>query len=529
MQAIESEDFGFAAEAPRFWKRDTLQHVVERVLGRRHFIVVSNREPYIHRLDGEEVICERPVSGMVTALEPVMRVCGGTWVAHGSGNADGDTVDAHDHIRVPPQDPEYTLRRVWLSKSDEDDYYQGFANQALWPLCHIAYKRPLFETQDWEAYVRVNRQFAGAVVDEAHGQDAIILIQDYHFALLPGFLRRAQPELLIAQFWHIPWPNRETLRICPWGQEIVEGLLGNDLLGFHIRYHCQNFLETVADTSEARVDYETSAVTRAGRTTLVQSFPISLDGDALNEQAMSAETTARMGRLRYLLGLTNQRVLLGVDRIDYTKGIPERLRAFDRLLETHPEYLGKVRFVQIGAPSRTRIPSYQALAREIESLVEEINWKYQQGRWSPIIYREAAHRIDEVLAFYRLADVCVASSLHDGMNLVAKEYVAARGDGDGVLVLSRFAGAAAELEHSLQINPYATGETAAALHQALMMDEAERRARMSALREAIARNNVYRWAGKMVSQLGRIAARRQLEGARTEPADRWDALTANGS
>ncbi len=513
MEDTHGDDLELAAEGPRFWTRDMLHQVVERVLGQRQFIVVSNREPYIHQLVGEEVICERPVSGMVTALEPVMRVCGGSWVAHGSGTADRDVVDASDRIRVPPQHPEYTLRRVWLNKVDEDDYYFGFANQALWPLCHIAYRRPLFDVGDWEAYVRVNRQFADAVLDEITDPTAIVLIQDYHFALLSQFLRQAQPQLLLAQFWHIPWPNRETFRICPWGAQILEGLLGNDLLGFHIRYHCQNFLESVAASIEARVDYEDPAVTRADHLTLVRPFPISLDMDAVTEQAMSEDTSARMRRLRHRLGLTNQRVLLGVDRIDYTKGIPERLRAVDRLLANHPEHIGKLRFIQIGAPSRTRIASYQAVTREIESLVDDINWKYAQGRWSPIIYHDVAHASEELLALYRLADVCVASALHDGMNLVAKEYVAARADGDGVLVLSRFAGAARELDQALQINPYATDDTAEVLHQALCMGEGERRARMAASRETVARNNIYRWAGKIVSELGRMAARRTLGAA----------------
>jgi trehalose-6-phosphate synthase len=482
MQPVESEELELYAEGPRFWSRETLRQVVERFLGKRHFIVVSNREPYIHRFRAEEIVCERPVSGLVTALEPVMRTCGGTWVAHGSGNADRDVVDEHDRVRVPPDHPEYVLRRVWLSKEDEDAYYYGFANEALWPLCHIAYQRPLFEARDWETYVRVNRQFADVVLDEARGEDAIVLIQDYHFAVLPLMLREERPDLLVAQFWHIPWPNREAFRVCPWARQVVEGLLGNDLLGFHIRYHCHNFLDTVASTTESLVNYETLRV-----------------------------TTERMQHLQHELGLKNQRVLLGIDRIDYTKGIPERLRAFDRLLVAHPELLGQVRFVQIGAPSRTRIPRYQELATEISSLVEDINWKHARDHWIPIAYRDESHRIDDLLAFYRLADVCVTSPLHDGMNLVAKEYVAARSDGDGVLVLSRFTGSARELEHALQVNPYAIDETATTLYQALCMDESERRARMTALRETVSRNNIYRWAGKMVTELGRIAARRSLE------------------
>ena len=510
-ETMETDEFELAAEGPRFWTRETLRQVVERVLGRQHFIVVSNREPYVHQLVGEEVVCTRPVSGVVTALEPVVRVCGGSWVAHASGNADRDVVDEHGCVSVPPQRPEYTLRRLWLSKADEEGYYYGFSNRALWPLCHIAYRRPVFEAHDWEAYARVNQQFADAVLQEARGRPAVVLIQDYHFALLPHLLRTASPQMLIAQFWHIPWPNRETFRVCPWGEQILDGLLGNDLLGFHIRYHCGNFLESVATSIEALVDTESMAVTRGGHTTLVRPFPISLDMEEMTAQALSESTAARVARLRHDLGLTQQRVLLGVDRIDYTKGIPERLRAFDRLLQNHPEHIGKLRFIQIAAPSRTRLQRYQTLAKEIEALVEEINWKHGQPRWSPIIYRKAQHSADEVLAFYRLADVCVASSLHDGMNLVAKEYIAARADGDGVLVLSRFTGAARELEQSLQINPYAVDDVATALHQALSMDEAERRARMAALRETVARNNIYRWAGKIVTELGRIAARRKLE------------------
>ncbi|MCK6555972.1 trehalose-6-phosphate synthase [Candidatus Binatia bacterium] len=510
MTLTHIDDLDAAVEAPRFWTRERLVQIAERVLGRRPFIAVSNREPYIHRLDGDEVVCVRPVSGLVTAMEPVMRACGGTWVAHGSGNADRDTVDAHDHVAVPPEAARYTLRRVWLSKADEDDYYYGFANQALWPLCHVVYQRPVFDPSDWAAYVRVNEQFAAAVLEEAGDEEAIVLIQDYHFALLPGLLRRANPRLLIAQFWHVPWPNREAFRVCPWGAEILDGLLGNDLLGFHIRYHCHNFLDTVATATESLVDMETSAVTRGGRRTLVRPFPISVDLDALTEQATSPDTAARVERWRHQLGLTGQRVILGIDRIDYTKGIPERLRALDRLLAAHPEYQEKLTFVQIGAPSRSRIPVYQSLAAEIEALVEEINWKYAAGHWMPVVFKPESQQPADVVALYRLADVCVVTALHDGMNLVAKEYVASRADGDGVLVLSRFTGSAREFEQALCVNPFAVEEVVAALHQALGMDESERRTRMAALRDIVARNNVYRWAGKMVLEMGRIAAQRTL-------------------
>lgn len=506
--ALESSE-----EFPRFWSRDTLHQVIERALQGYHLVVVSNREPYVHRLEAGQIVCERPVSGLVTALEPVMRACGGTWVAHGSGNADREVTDAFGRLPVPPQAPSYTLRRLWISKEDEDEYYYGFANQALWPLCHIVFQRPVFRVEHWGAYRRVNRQFAEAVLNETRDRPTIVLIQDYHFALLPRMLREAQPDLLIAHFWHIPWPNREAFRICPWSEEILDGLLGNDLLGFHIRYHCQNFLESIASAMEARVDHEQSSIVRGGRTTFVRPFPISLDIDAISEEARSPTLLERARQIRDRLGLGDQRVLLGVDRIDYTKGIPERLRAFDRLLQTHPEYQGNVCFVQIAAPSRSRIPSYKALATELDTLVADINWKYGSGRWTPVIYLDAAYPPEEVLAFYRLADVCVVSSLHDGMNLVAKEFVAARPDLDGALILSRFTGVARELEEALQVNPYAVDELAHAMHQAMTMDPAERRARLGALRDTIQRNNIYRWAGKIISAMARIAQRRKLEGS----------------
>lgn len=511
MQAIDNDDQELTADGPRFWTRETLHQSIERFLAGRHLIVVSNREPYVHRFEGDDIVCERPVGGMVTALDPVMRACGGSWVANGSGSADRESADADGRLGVPPTHPAYTLRRVWLERADEDQYYNGFANQALWPLCHIVYQRPNFRAQDWQAYTRVNHQFAEAVLDEAAGREAIVLIQDYHLALLPQFLRERQPGMLIGQFWHIPWPNREVFRICPWGRELIEGLLANDLLGFHIRYHCENFLDAVAATTEAQVDHEGGAVIRGGHRTRVWPFPISVDFDEIGAQVMSDEVTARVQRWRQQLGVTNQRVIVGVDRIDYTKGIPERLRAIDELFSTHREYLGKVRFVQIGAPSRTRVARYKSLAREIAAMVENINWKHADGRWMPIVYREAPHSREDLIALYRLAEVCVVTPLHDGMNVVAKEFVSARSDGDGVLVLSKFAGAARELEHGLQVNPYAVDETAAALHQALSMEEGERRDRMAALRDSVARNNVYRWAGKIVSQLGRLAAQRHLE------------------
>ena len=259
------------------WTRERLETVARERFGGARLIVVANREPYIHTFDGEALRCTTPASGLTTALDPVMQACGGTWVAHGSGDGDRAASDNFGRVAVPPHDPSYTLRRVWLTKEEEQGYYYGFSNEAFWPLCHIAYARPRFDSKDWEQYVEVNRKFSEAVLEEADGGPAVVFIQDYHFALLPRLLRTARPDLVIVQFWHIPWPNREAFRVCPWHDEVLDGLLGNDLLSFHVQDHCNNFLETVDRGVESRVDLEQFSITRNGKTTLVQPHPISID------------------------------------------------------------------------------------------------------------------------------------------------------------------------------------------------------------------------------------------------------------
>lgn len=481
------------------WTAKQLRQTIKERLGESLFIVVSNREPYIHQYEGGEIVCETPASGLTIALDPVVRAAGGVWIAHGSGDADRDVVDAHGHVRVPPEQPAYTLRRVWLSREEEDLYYDGFANSALWPLCHIAYHRPSFRQEEWEAYRAVNRKFADAVLQEVGDRRAFVFIQDYHFALLPRMLKR--PNIRTAQFWHIPWPNREAFRICPWGEELLDGMLGNDLLGFHIGYHCQNFLDTVDRTIEARVDYERSTVTRGGLTTQVRPFPISVDFDALAARADGPAVRERMAELARTYHLRDQVVGLGVDRIDYTKGIPERLHAVDRLMARHPELAGKFTFVQIGVPSRTRIAAYQALTEEIEGLVHRINWKHRAGLWMPIVYQRRHVSPEELSAWYRLCDFCVVSSLHDGMNLVAKEFLASRTDDRGVLLVSRFAGAAGELADAEPINPYAVDDVAERMYQASVMPPEEQQRRMRRMRAHLAERNIYRWAGQVLSSL----------------------------
>jgi trehalose 6-phosphate synthase len=492
------------------WTRNRLEEVARTRLGGAKLVVVANREPYIHAYDGDDIRCLRPASGLTTALDPVLRACRGVWVAHGSGDADRAAADEHGRVAVPPEDPSYTLRRVWLTKEEVEGYYYGFANEALWPLCHIACTRPRFDAADWERYREVNRKFADAVLDEVGGGPAVVFVQDYHYALLPRMLKDARPDLVVMHFWHIPWPNREVFRICPWQEELLDGLLGNDLLSFHIQYHCNNFLETVDRALESRVDWDRFAVTRGGKTTWVRPQPISIDPD-LVAGSLPEDPKKEERRLRQRLGVRDQPLVVGVDRVDYTKGIPERLRAVDRLLTLHPEFRRKFTFVQVGAPSRVHIPAYRRLGEEIDALVEEINWRHGNHTWRPVVYLNEHHGPELLFPLYRAAAACVVSSLHDGMNLVAKEFVAARGDDRGVLVLSRFTGAAQELADALLINPYAVDEFAGALRQALVMPAEEQERRMRRLRQQVADNNIYRWAGMLLSEAGKLVGTRQEE------------------
>jgi trehalose 6-phosphate synthase len=485
------------------WTKARLEEVARTRLRGARLVVVANREPYIHVHDGEEVGCMKPASGLTTALDPVMQACGGAWVAHGSGNADRQAADDHGCVGVPPDAPTYTLRRVWLTKEEEQGYYYGFANEALWPLCHAAYTRPRFDPADWDQYRRVNQKFADAVLEETAGGPAVVFVQDYHFALLPRLLKRARADLVVVQFWHIPWPNREIFRVCPWQEEILDGLLGNDQLSFHIQHHCNNFLDTVERVLESRVDTERFAVNRTGHTTYVRPHPISIDPETV-AAFPPEELEKEQVRLRKQFRLQDRTLLVGVERVDYTKGIPDRFRAVDRLLRLHPEFKGRFCFVQVGAPSRTHIPTYRGLNEELHALVEEINWRHGDDAWKPIIYINEHYDMQRVHALYRMAAGCVVSSLHDGMNLVAKEFVASRTDLHGVLVLSRFTGAARELSDALLINPYAVDEFAEALRTALTMPVEEQERRMRRLRAQVTDNNVFRWAGMLLSEAGQL-------------------------
>jgi len=497
-------------EAQVRWEPEALRRILREDLKGDEVLSVSNREPYIHVRRGDRIDVQRPASGLVTALEPVMRACAGTWIAHGSGGADRETVDATDSLRVPPGAPEYRLRRVWLSEAEEAGYYYGFANEGLWPLCHIAHTRPTFRTPDWRHYETVNRRFADVVEQEARTASPLVLVQDYHFALLPRLIRERLPEATIVTFWHIPWPNPEAFGICPWREEILEGLLGSSILGFHTQFHCNNFFDSVDRYLEARVDRETFTVSYGGEATEVHRYPISIEWPPapLAGQPPVAQCRADV---RHALGLPADLLLgVGVDRLDYTKGILERFAAVERLLEVEPEWHGRFAFVQIAAPSRSSIDEYQSLEVRVRAAAERVNRRFGRPGYEPIVLRVQHHDPSEVYTYYRAADLCYVSSLHDGMNLVAKEFVAARDDERGVLILSQFTGAARELAEALIVNPYDTEQSAAALHVALTMTPGEQRDRMRSMRALVQEFNVYRWAGRMLIDAARVRQRRRL-------------------
>jgi alpha,alpha-trehalose-phosphate synthase [UDP-forming] len=496
------------------WTADRLAVHVRDRLGDGRLFVVSNREPYSHSRRGKEIEVKVPPSGLVTAIEPVLRACDGTWVAHGSGDADLETVDRNDCLRVPPDDPHYTLRRVWLTKEEEAGYYYGFANEGLWPLCHIAHTRPIFRADDWNFYGEVNRKFADALLDEMRDiAQPVVLVQDYHFALLPRMIKQARPDARVAIFWHIPWPNAEAFRICPWQGELIDGLLGADLIGFHIQAHCMNFLETVDRIVESRIDWEHSSVQRLDHQTTVRPFPISVEfNDDASEPAPPSSAYEERTALFKGHGIEAAMMGIGVDRLDYTKGILERLLALEALFEKYPRYRGAFTFVQIGAPSRTHIKRYHDLQAEVEAEVERINWKFQTERWKPIVLLNRHHSHEEIQPYYRAADLCLVTSLHDGMNLVAKEFIATRRDELGVLILSCFTGAARELQDALPVNPYDIDQTAEAIRIALEMPPEEKRARMQRMRRHVREHNVYRWAGNLIAELCEVRLENAVNG-----------------
>lgn len=490
------------------WTPHTLRKLLREQLSGDEIIVVSNREPYIHEAGPDGPIVRRPASGLVTAVEPVMRACSGTWIAHGGGSADRETVDARDRVVVPLDDPSYTLRRIWLTPQEEEGYYYGFANEGIWPLCHMAHVRPVFRSSDWEYYQLVNRRFADAIIHEAKTEDPVVLVQDYHLALVPRLVRDQLPRATIIMFWHIPWPNPESFRICPWKRELLDGLLGSDILGFHTRYNCKNFLETVDRFVEARIEHETSTVTVGGRPTRIEAYPISI---AWPEPPPEGSVATARAEIFEQAGLPpTHRLAVGIDRLDYTKGIIERMHAIERLFELHPEWIGHFTLIQIAAPSRSPLEEYQRFEAQVREIAAQINARFAEHGPEPVRLLIEHHDSASVFQHYRACDVCVVTSLHDGMNLVAKEFISSRNDERGVLILSEFAGAARELHEALIVNPYYIDQVAESLHTALTMPGSEQQARMRSMRQLVHEFNVFRWAGRMLLDAGRLRRRARL-------------------
>lgn len=482
------------------WTAERLKEFIKAYQKDRPIFVLSNGEPYIHSKVKNDITWHVPAGGVITAIEPIMEACGGMWIAQGSGNADKETADAEGKLRVPPDEPSYTLKRVFLTPKEIKGYYHGYSNEALWPLCHMAHVRPQFRKEDWSEYRKVNGLFAKTLLEEIRDiEDPIILVQDYHLALVPALIKKSRPDAQVAIFWHIPWPSAAQFSICPQRKEILEGMLGADLVAFHTQQYCNNFMDTVALEVESRIDFENFSITHEDVRSFIRPFPISI---AFPGNAEAHGEPDR--RVLTALGVTSRHVALGVDRLDYIKGIPERFKGVEMLLETHPEYRGTFTLLQVASPTRGTVAKYKEYADAVFAEAERINAKFKTATWKPIHIEHRSFSHAELRALYQVADVCLVTSLHDGMNLVAKEYVAARGDGQGTLILSHFTGAARDLKGALLVNPYSAEETSSALQKALTMQPAEQHRRMKTMRASVRDYNVYRWSAELIKALTQL-------------------------
>lgn len=486
---------------------DALHALIRETLEGDPFIVVSNREPYEHVRTSRGVETKKTVGGLVSVLDPLLAEVGGAWIAWGSGSADRETVDEHDTVLMPPDDPRYKLRRIWLSEEEVEKFYQGHVNQTLWPLCHIETEKVRFLRSEWDVYQTVNRRFAQAAAEELQDGKGVVWFQDYHFATAPAMLRQIQPEAQIMQFWHIPWPPWAVFRQHPQRRALLEGLLGCDLIGFHIDLYAHHFLECVAQELKLPVDMERGHVLFDDRTVRVRAFPVSVDATHIDGLARLSKIRRQTETYRRRYAPRGERIGFAVERADYTKGILLRLKAVEQLFEQYPAYRERFTLVQVTPPSRGEIPAYALYQQEMQRLIRRINDRFRTSFWRPIIAIRSAQSLESLVAFYRLADLGIVSVRQDGMNLVAKEYVAARTEEDGVLVLSEFAGAAEELAQAVRINPFDVEGFAYALHQALTMDPDDRRERMRQLRVHLFGNTVYDWMANVFREVADLRGR----------------------
>ncbi|MBU1197115.1 trehalose-6-phosphate synthase [Candidatus Micrarchaeota archaeon] len=485
---------------------ESLQHlegVIKNRLKNRLLVIASNTAPYVHFFQKDKVQHRIGTGGVVSALNAVLEASGGTWVAASQGDADSEAMDKDGFISVPPKKPAYRFRPLFLSKGDTNGYLHGVSNAAIVPWAHNAYVRPRFEEAWWKSYEKVNRQFADAIIKSIGDQDGFVWIQDYQLSLCSQYVKEKRPDLVVAQFWHVPWPNADVFKVNPWGEHILKGLLHNDLLGFHVPQYGFNFVDAVDQTLPARIDRESNTIHYQKGQTVIRHFPISIHYQGIHQEAKSIRPPA-LNQIRKNLGGTSQRFLVGLERFDYTKGLIEKFRGFDRFLEKNPEYQGKVTLVQVASPTREAVKEYRDYADDVVRVIEEINWKYEMGRWQPIILLHEFVSRQMLLSLYRLADACLVTSLHEGMNLVAKEYVTSKTDGDGVLILSKFTGAARELKSALLINPFSTHEISDAIKQAMEMPKAERMERMHQMQTYIREHDVFQWAADMLESISRL-------------------------
>lgn len=464
-------------------------------------IVISNRQPYRHRYEcnsgKRKLVVDRPTGGLVAGLDPVLQRIGGTWIAWGDGDADEAVADRHGIVEVPPDSPKYSLQHVYLDEEIVRDYYNGYANQTLWPLFHSVLGSIQIDRTYWDQYRTANEEFASTAVRHI-SNDSIVWVQDYHLALAPKMLRNEVDPFLM-HFWHIPWPSAEIFQICPHHQELLLGLLANDLLGFHVPRYCDNFLSCVDRfVPDAVVDRTQGIIHNENGVTRVKSFPLGVDVRKIEEHAKNADSSASNFRQRHGID-TNCQIILGVDRLDYTKGIPERLASLEQLLESQPELLGSITYVQKATDSRSEVPAYQELQRTVDQTVTRINHRFETGDWKPVVLTKEFLPFDELCELYRAADVALVTPLRDGMNLVAHEYVAAQVDTEGTLVLSQFAGANDILgEHSYSVNPRDTHACAISIKRALCASKSEQRKRMHSLRNEVLKLDINRWIASIL-------------------------------
>lgn len=463
------------------------------------------------------MVCQRTDGGLTSALDPVMRRLGGTWVAWGSGEADREATSSRGLITVPPEDPKYQLRRVWLSPDEVKGGYAGYANEVLWPLCHITLDRIAYRKTFWEAYQALNRRFAQAALEELRASrrfaqgapeeprasPGAVWVHDYQLALLPNFIKQALPGLHISMFWHIPWPGPDVFRILPERRVVLEGLLAADSLAFQTAAYAHAFADCAQQFLDAEIAASGGAVRYKGHQTQLMARPISVDYGAFSDHARTAQVAQSMSAIRRSLALRDgTRIGLGVDRLDYTKGLLKRLWALDTFFARYPEHHGRFTFVQIAIPTRSELEAYRRYRELIRHTVFEVNARYGTPNWRPLEYRETRIPFDTLVAYYRLADLALVSSVYDGMNLVAKEYVASQVDETGVLLVSQMAGAAEELTDALIINPYDPELLADTIHQALEMPAQERQRRMRAMRGYLEKHDIHAWVQACLHDAG---------------------------